>query len=172
MNFDPGIPIHQNVTSLFQADTLLSAQYYDTVRRRTHMEPEKRLMLAVLEDAVSCFQRYIFARDRRGKTLHREAEEWIVDPSSDWPFSFESICEVLGLSPGYVRRGLCRWKEEMLAAYPEAEVYFQPPGGTPKAHTRYPGGVAAKNRSGRLLSSSCARALQSLPVGRLMATCF
>lgn len=136
MDFDLGIPIHENVTSLFQADTLLSVQYYEAVRRRTHMEPEKRLMLAVLEDAVWCFQRYIFARDRKGRTLHHEAEQWLLDGSSDWPFCFETICEVLGLSPGYVRCGLLRWKEEMLAAHPQANVHFRPPRGTLRASGR------------------------------------
>lgn len=71
-------------------------------------------MLAVLEDAIFCFQKNIFARDRRGRSLVREAEEWIL-ANSDCPFSFENICEVLGIAPNYLRQGLLRWKQKQLA---------------------------------------------------------
>ena len=30
----------EKITSLFQPDTLLSAQYFDTLRRKTRLEPE------------------------------------------------------------------------------------------------------------------------------------
>jgi len=42
--------------SLFQPDTVLPPQYLETVCRKTHVEAEQKLMLAVLEDAVTCFQ--------------------------------------------------------------------------------------------------------------------
>ena len=34
--------------SLFEQDTLLSTQYFGNQRRKTLLEPEKRLMLAIL----------------------------------------------------------------------------------------------------------------------------
>ncbi len=37
--------------------------------------PEKRLLLAVLEEAVVTFQRYATEQGRRGRRLFREAEE-------------------------------------------------------------------------------------------------
>ena len=43
--------MEERVTSLFQPDTLLPEQYLDTFRRKLHLEPEKKLMLAILEDA-------------------------------------------------------------------------------------------------------------------------
>jgi len=51
----------EKIASLFQPDTLLSAQYFDTLRRKTLLEPEKRLMLAILEDAINCFQDNLFS---------------------------------------------------------------------------------------------------------------
>ncbi len=39
--------------SLFQPDTVLPAQYLETVCRKNHLLAEQELMLAVLEDAVS-----------------------------------------------------------------------------------------------------------------------
>jgi len=104
----------EKLTSLFQPDILLPAEYSETVRRKVSSEAEKRLMLAVLEDAVQCFQDNVSARSGRGKRLFEEAEEWILETNSDWVFSFESICEVLGFNPQYVRQGLLRWKEKNL----------------------------------------------------------
>ena len=40
---------------MFQTDTLMSDQYLETVFSTTYAEGEKRLMLAVLEDAISCY---------------------------------------------------------------------------------------------------------------------
>ena len=114
--------LEERLTSLFQPDTLLSLQYYKIFRSTSQLEPEKRLMLAVLEDAVACFQNYIFARDRKGKLMSREAEEWIFEENSDGPFSFEAICEALGFDPKYTRQGLMRWKEKKLAERPKATV--------------------------------------------------
>ena len=119
----PAIDVEEKVLSLFQPDTILSDQYRDLFRGRSPSEPEKRLMFALLEDAVTCFQRYLFARNGREKELFHEAEDWILQENSDWLFSFENICEVLALSPSYLRQGLLRWKERELAARPKAKIY-------------------------------------------------
>jgi hypothetical protein len=113
----------ERLASLFQPDTLISEQYLDTFRRRSHLEPEKRLLLAVLEDAVACFQKYVSARDPRGKAMFHEAEEWILESGSDWLGSFENVCEVLGMNPHYVRQGLIGWKKKKLGQQPRAKVY-------------------------------------------------
>src|SRR5262245_64484929 len=74
--------------------------------------PEKRLLLAVLEEAVVTFQRYATDQGRRGRRLFREAEEWLGAEEIAWPCSFRNICDVLGLDPGYVRQGLRRWRDQ------------------------------------------------------------
>ena len=114
--------IEEKVVSLFQPDILLSSQYFETVHTRASLEPEKELMLAVLEDAVLCFQKGSFAGDRRRKALFPDAEEWIMEENSDWPFSFENICEVLGFNPAYLRQGLLHWKEKKLAHHQKIRV--------------------------------------------------
>src|SRR5262245_17492613 len=78
--------------------------------KKTRREKEEALMLAVLEDAIECFQKYVFAQNERGKRSFQEAEDWILEKNSDWLFSFHSICETLELSPDYLRQGLLRWK--------------------------------------------------------------
>jgi len=72
-------------------------------------------MLAVLEDGISCFQKYLFAQDKGERRLFREARDWILEEDQEEPFSFETICEVLGIGPHYLRRGLLRWKQKQLA---------------------------------------------------------
>jgi PAS domain-containing protein len=104
---------------LFQPDALLAAQYFDTFRRKVQIQPERRLLIAVLEDAIFCFQKYISSRERRGETLFREAEDWIRDEDRDYIFSFQNICEALGLDASYVRTGLFRWKKIRPPKHPE-----------------------------------------------------
>jgi len=102
-----------SAASLFQPDTLISLQS-ENFRRKTPLESEKKLMLAILADAVWCFQANVWARNGKGKKLFGETEKWILDESSNWVFSFESICEVLAFSPWYIRQGLLQWKEKRL----------------------------------------------------------
>ncbi|MBI2101685.1 hypothetical protein HYT53_03655 [Candidatus Woesearchaeota archaeon] len=106
------------VARIFQPDTLLPEQYLETFRRKTPKEPGDKLRLAVLEDAIMNFQKYLKARDKRGRDLDSEAEGWILDQDGDSPFSFETVCEVFGMNPDYVRQGLMKWKERQLKAHP------------------------------------------------------
>ncbi|HWO41423.1 MAG TPA: hypothetical protein VNO43_06425 [Candidatus Eisenbacteria bacterium] len=101
--------------SLFQPDVLAERNYAKTLERSQHFKPEEQLMLAVLEDAIFCYQKYLFAQDRKGRALFEETEAWLLEEGSDWFFSFNNICEVLGFDPQYLRQGLLRWKEEQLA---------------------------------------------------------
>ena len=83
----------------------------ESVHKKTIREGEERLMLAVLESAVEDFQKYVLARKPRGKQLFQHAEDWFLEKDSEELFSFENICETLGLHPGHIRKGLMVWKE-------------------------------------------------------------
>jgi len=123
MAFDTGLTTGERFSSLFQPDTLIPSEYQETFKRRTHLQPEKRLMLAVLEDGVASFQKYVTARDGRGKRFFRETEEWILEEPSERLFSFANVCEVLGFNADYLRRGLMRWKAATLESRPPARIY-------------------------------------------------
>jgi hypothetical protein len=71
-------------------------------------------MLAVLESAVEDFQKYVLARNPRGKQLFQKVDEWFLDNDSKALFSFGSVCETLGLHPDHIRKGLMVWKEAKL----------------------------------------------------------
>jgi hypothetical protein len=86
----------------------------ESVYKKTLREGEERLMLAVLESAVEDFQRYVLARNLRGKKLFQQAEEWFLEKHSDELFSFENICDTLQFHPDHIRQGLMVWKEAKL----------------------------------------------------------
>ena len=67
------LPGSEQVGSLLQPDILLSSQYLDSLRSNTYLEPERRLMLAILEDAVACFKNYAVAREKTHRKLFRAA---------------------------------------------------------------------------------------------------
>jgi hypothetical protein len=102
---------HDRLASLFEPDVLLPAQFFAAFRRAGGLERERMLMLAVLEDAVDCYQKYAFAKDPRGRQLFGEAREWVQSQDKGWLFSFENICDTLEINPEYVRRGLVSWRE-------------------------------------------------------------
>jgi hypothetical protein len=107
-------------------ETVLATPYEDslqTPQREFHWEPEKQLMLAVLEDAIACLQKYVFARDRQRRALFHEAEYWIQDTNRYWTFSFVNICETLGFDPDYLRQGLARWKAAKLESRAKAKIH-------------------------------------------------
>jgi hypothetical protein len=98
-----------------EPETILPAQYFDRIQIDASLQPEKRLMLAVLEDGVGTFQKYAGVTGRRARRLFAEAEEWFGSDDMEWPFTFVSICQALGLEPEYLRRGLRKWQVEQNA---------------------------------------------------------
>ena len=100
------------LTMLFQPDELAAHEYRRTWERKTFLEPERRLVYAVLEDAVLCFQRFINATGRKEKQLYQDAEAWIFGPVDNGIFSFEFICEICGFDPDFLRMGLRKWSEQ------------------------------------------------------------
>jgi hypothetical protein len=98
-----------------EPETILPSQYFSGVDIDASLQPEKRLMLAVLEDAVGTFQKYVNARDRRAQAVFVETEEWFSAEEGEWPFSFRNICQALGLETEFIRRGLWQWRDRQRA---------------------------------------------------------
>lgn len=100
----------QDFVTLLETDAAVPHQYRDMFKPSFYLEPEKMLLLAVLQDAIHCFRRFCAARDRAGQQRFCEARNWIMAPSDEWIFSFHNICETLGFDAQYVRRGLLEWQ--------------------------------------------------------------
>ena len=83
-------------------DVLTPVQWYAGVHANDpRFHGTKQLMLAVLVDALRCFQ------NRRNAA---EAEAWIADRHARGPFAFEIVCGVLGIDADYLRSGLSEWR--------------------------------------------------------------
>jgi hypothetical protein len=70
---------------------------------RLHGWAERRLMAAVLEDAIRTL--LLARRSRSPKQIQSEMVWFTSDEQGD-PFAFERVCEVLGIEPSYLRRRL------------------------------------------------------------------
>ena len=127
----------EKALAVFQPDVLVSSEYLATYQRKFHLDPERLLMLAVLEDAVVCFQDNIAATCNRKQVLYRDAEQWVLDSDNSYLSSFENVCEALGYDAGYLRQGLLRWRDDALASLSEKD--------------RGEGRLRRKNRSYRLI---------------------
>jgi hypothetical protein len=92
-----------------EPDVLLS-DLFGEGKRGAPASSEKRLMLAVLRNALECYQKHLHATDRTGREIFAEAAAWLESTSGKGLFSFESISEALELEPQYVRRQLARWR--------------------------------------------------------------
>ena len=117
----------ERASASFEPDTMLPSQYFDRIRQRPELDPERRLMLAVLEDAVHVCLKNAGAVDPRRRELLSEAEDWIAARDSTWLYAFENICSVLDLEPDYIRRGLRAARERAnqrthLGRAPEASI--------------------------------------------------
>ena len=97
----------ESTRSLFdQPDVIAIHEYLHVYRSNTAHTPEKKLIAAVLQDAIDCYFKYYSAKTRRGRRIFTEAAQWIFSHEDDWLFSYESICEMLKLDPDYLRRVL------------------------------------------------------------------
>ena len=94
----------------FETDILSGYQFFKVFKQKSASDPERRMILAFLSDAIECFQKYANAGNRRGRTLCANAESWINSRDSSWPYSFEHICDVLDINANYLRIGLMQWR--------------------------------------------------------------
>jgi hypothetical protein len=68
----------------FQPDIILASQFFGRLRRQALSgEPERELLIAVLEDGVACFQKYLLANRPPDCRLFKDAQDWIM--SEDTP---------------------------------------------------------------------------------------
>jgi hypothetical protein len=106
----PEFDVHERSENLFAPDSLLATQYFDRIRRRKDLTGEQRLMCAVIEQALDDYMKYAAGTDRARRALFADVEGWIDSADCSWLYSFETICDHLGLDGDYVRAGLRRWK--------------------------------------------------------------
>ena len=98
------------VQQLFAPEVITPQQHSDQISAERSDQPEVRLMLAVMEDAVATYQRYAPEEGTRQTRLFEEARSWIYSGDKSWPYSFENICDTLLFEADSVRKGLENWR--------------------------------------------------------------
>jgi hypothetical protein len=104
---------------ILEPDVFLPSQFYGSAGLTRQLEGEKRLMIAVLKDAVECLDKYRESRSSAGQCQYQSAIEWVEDTDTDRLFSFTNICDLLGFDPEYLREVLL--KRENRYIKPERE---------------------------------------------------
>ncbi len=109
---------------LFASDSVLPSQFFATPRRQAlGRTGEYRLLVALLEEAIRCFQKHVRAAKKHERRLFKEAEQWILGGNDEehrrldaegHAFTFPYVCDALGIEPGYIRGKLRHWRNVQL----------------------------------------------------------
>lgn len=110
------------VAARLASDPLLPEQLYDRAAA-SPVQGERKLMAAVLLDAVRSFALHVGSPTPQGAKVFREAHEWIFQDDFSWPYSFRNICSFLNVDPkrlrdrltGVARSGLGSGEQRRLA---------------------------------------------------------
>jgi hypothetical protein len=110
---------------ILEPDIFQPSQFYGAGGLSRQVEGEKRLMIAILKDAVECLDKYRGAKSSSGRTHYQNALEWIQDPGTEWLFAFTNICDLLGFDPDYLRAVLLK-RENKYTKPVQGQVYSFP----------------------------------------------
>jgi len=108
-SFPAGYP-EASGSGVLLPDLITSAQYYSS----PVPSPYHRLLLAVLGEAIRCFQRNFGATRGPRQVLFREAKEWPFDPNGTAFMSCRMVCESLGIEPALLSQNLREWHARMM----------------------------------------------------------
>ena len=85
-----------------------------TLDHKTPDHPARRLMAAVLADAIDV-HRHGAPPGRGGRTLAFETTRWFASEDRTWPYSYRNVCDALGIDALDLR---ARLKREQMALVP------------------------------------------------------
>ena len=91
---------------MLSGDVLMPVQFYPD----TSATPCQRLLAAILEDAIRCFQKNCGAKGIRRRIIFHEAKLWLFERRDSGFTSCLSVCETLGIDVIQLRRYLRKWK--------------------------------------------------------------
>src|ERR1700686_5811704 len=64
------------LSARFEPDFLVPVQFFDLTRRRSMLDGETRLLLAVLEDAVRCYVKTVHSSRPSDRAQFAEVQRW------------------------------------------------------------------------------------------------
>jgi hypothetical protein len=97
-----------------QAGAVLAMQFHGDRRGTAMTEPLRRLMVAVLVDAMRCFRRNVGAPQPAKRREFVEVQSWIFSDKDNGFFSFGAVCEALEVDPKAIRKRLVHWTDSSM----------------------------------------------------------
>jgi hypothetical protein len=95
----------EGADALSETDVILPSQYFGAMGGGG-LCSEQRLMLAVLVDAINILQGWTRTGSARKRRAFAEAAQWVVTKGTYYPFSFDSVCDALGIGSEILRERL------------------------------------------------------------------
>ena len=76
--------------------------------------PERALISALLFDGIQAYIHYALSGSPKERSRYAEAFNWVMDTGIEYAFSFNNVCDALGLNPDYLRLGLANASTSLL----------------------------------------------------------
>ena len=130
----PATRVNGNTTSdegcrVFGPELILPVQYAPPRGADGRCAGERRLMLAVLEDAVVTLKTHLRGPSVHSRRIVAEIENWLASGSRAHTFAFASICDVLGFDVPAVRQAVKEWtRGECAPGDPKYRRMYSGPG--------------------------------------------
>jgi len=94
---------------VFGPEIILPVQFAIPREGEGRCSGERRLMLAVLEDAVVTLKTHLRGPSVHSRRIVAEIENWLASGSRSHTFAFATICDVLGFDVLAVRQAIKEW---------------------------------------------------------------
>jgi hypothetical protein len=104
-------------------DERFAAQVSAATSHLKQCEAEKKLLIAVLKDAILDYKKYRWS----GNARFKEAQRWIFGDDTDRLFAFQTVCAMLSLSADRIRKDL-----RSLSTEHGSEGYYPPQYAAPR----------------------------------------
>ncbi len=95
-----------SLAGIFEPDVVLPSQFFDVGTDGLH-GGERKLMAALLSDGVESY----ISQAVKGFRDKDEVRDWIHTKDYSYVFSFDVVCQCLGIDADYLRSGLQRYLE-------------------------------------------------------------
>ena len=98
---------------------------FPTSRKSQLIGGERKLMAAILSDGIESYITHCsslsFLHSGKGEAAN-EAWQWVHTKDFSYVFSFDNVCESLGIDPDYLRLGLSRYLDAVKKSRREGKV--------------------------------------------------
>ncbi len=100
--------------SMFEPDVLLPSQF-QVADEDGVSGGERKLMAALLSDGIEAYIAQSVSSlaeassEQDTSSVRNDVSEWIETKDEDYVFSFDNVCECLGIDADYLRLGLTRY---------------------------------------------------------------